>query len=267
MWEDIILSIISIILIILFSRRIYREYKKSDNYLQVLIIALCFSAFITFIMYILDLYNIPTKIGLVNLNYDKWFSFILTGISSFMATMISVTFVTINTDKQLKQQKVNNYEKEVNDNKPYFIYDFGLGIINDELRKNKKEVKLKTNTYSFGALRIVLNNVGVGNAKNIRIKIKNPKVIFDDKFVNNYESFLAKNQQACLDVTGLKYGKTRIDITYEDIKGNRYQQNLIVYPVNTKLKQRNVYDSSILGLDDSKTVIEPPELINKRDLS
>ena len=200
-----VLSYIIIIVITVVS--IYgcvKMYKQSRSLVErTLYILFLIVYFIPIIIYYLDKYDIPTKLGYTNgIDTNRWFDFVSSYIVGIVGAIISGVILVLITLKQIRIQIENN-----------------------------NEIKLKED----GDLHHVffkIENIGLNHGRNINILIKVDDEIDRDFSLNRYQAFIRKEEFVWidlifrLDVNNENNRKIVIEVYYDDLISNRYVQKI-----------------------------------------
>ena len=235
MYLKVILPIIVAIFCIVF---VYINIKKAKSLTEkILYILLLFIYFVPYILYLLDSYNLPTKIGYANkINVDRWFSFISNYVSTIVGTVVSGVILVLITFKQIEVQKNDNREDKRIQNAPLMKYDISNNVLANSVEKKLFNSEGKIYHFFFE-----IENIGLNHAKKIDIKLQS-----DDGWsrcfnVGNNQSILKKGEKYVFDyVINYKKNSDRkkkitILINYFDMLNNQYEQQInIDYYVNNE---------------------------------
>lgn len=227
-----VLSYIIIIVITVVS--IYgcvKMYKQSRSLVErTLYILFLIVYFIPIIIYYLDKYDIPTKLGYTNgIDTNRWFDFVSSYIVGIVGAIISGVILVLITLKQIRIQIENNNDDKRIQNAPIFDY-----VLSNQITVNCKynhEIKLKED----GDLHHVffkIENIGLNHGRNINILIKVDDEIDRDFSLNRYQAFIRKEEFVWidlifrLDVNNENNRKIVIEVYYDDLISNRYVQKI-----------------------------------------
>ena len=228
---NIIILIISLILTGLLIYYCVRMYKKSNGLVErVLYIVFLIVYFIPILVYYLDKYDIPTKIGYFNsMDTNRWFDFVSSYLISIVASIISGAILVLLTIRQIKIQIDNNNDDKRIQNAPIFDY---------ELCNDKNVICKYNHGVDIGEqgnqqhIFFKIENIGLNHSRNINILIKVDGKK-DRKFsLNGYQSFIRKNEFVWIDLIFSlereKKSKRRvtIEVYYDDMINNKYVQRI-----------------------------------------
>ena len=229
----IIITLLSIIFI-------YNRIKKAVSLTEkILYLLLLFVYFVPYFFYILDRYNLPTKLGYIkNLNIDDWFGFLSNYVSSFVGTILSGVILVLITMKQIEIQKKDNREDKRIQNAPLMKYD----ISNNVLKNSVEELLLNADGDIYHIF-FEIENIGLNHAKKINIELRSGDGWSRSFTVGNNQSILKKGESYVFDFV-LNYAKKSnrnkkitILINYSDMLNNQYEQQInIDYYVNDEMR-------------------------------
>lgn len=251
----LILSIVCICLSI-------KMFKSSKTIIEkILYLLLLFIYFVPIIIYLLDRYDIPSKIGYTNsVDISRWFDFISSYISTIVGTIVSGVILVLITIKQINIQiESNNNDKRLQ-NSP--ILDYSLKIANNSKYDYYHNVKLKENGKEYH-IYLKVENIGLNHCRNLNFKIIVDNENDPEFSLNKEQSFLRKDNSVVLDlIFNLDYKKRNersltIIITYEDMLNNRYEQI-----IKSKLLY-NDKDEYGKKINVGELVIEKEKILNK----
>lgn len=228
-----ILSISAAVVSIIKAHKVENDFEKALYY--VILAAILFPI----ILYILDAYNIPTKLGLMdNLNFSKWTKFLTDYVSSIISVFVSSAFLIIITFMQVdvtNQQniKLNNENLRIQ-NFPLLKYYFTGDLIDSDIFNDNHEVILCKNDDETGELDFTMEieNIGLNTARKVYLEIKSDILNIDKNFELYNQSSIEKNQKIKKNIIikGVSSGKYNLDIIvyYQDLLKNWYEQTLHV---------------------------------------
>lgn len=228
-----ILSISATVVSIIKAHKVENDFEKALYY--VILAAILFPI----ILYILDVYNIPTKLGLMdNLNFSKWTKFLTDYVSSIVSVFVSSAFLIIITFMQVdvtNQQniKLNNENIRIQ-NFPLLKYYFTRDLIDSDIFNDNHEVILCKNDDETGELDFTMEieNIGLNTARKVYLEIKSDILNIDKNFELYNQSSIEKNQKIKKNIIiqGVSSGKYNLDIIvyYQDLLKNWYEQTLHV---------------------------------------
>lgn len=188
------------------------------------------------IFFLLDIYNIPTKLGLCeDINIQNWFNF----ISSYFGTGIGII---VSVFIMIYQIKKNNKENAKRDKENLRIQNMPMLKYSIDTEKNESAEPIITNIesgqdYNFN---ILIKNIGLNNIKNIKIDCKIPltnTLIYRILGNNSLEVLEREGKIAINKIFSLKRSEEPYDIDiivyYEDILSNWYRQILNIHYYNS----------------------------------
>lgn len=228
-----ILSISAAVVSVIKVHKVENDFEKALYY--VILAAILFPI----ILYILDAYNIPTKLGLMdNLNFSKWTKFLTDYVSSIISVFVSSAFLIIITFMQVdvtNQQniKLNNENLRIQ-NFPLLKYYFTGDLIDSDIFNDNHEVILCKNDDETGELDFTMEieNIGLNTARKVYLEIKSDILNIDKNFELYNQSSIEKNQKIKKNIIiqGVSSGKYNLDIIvyYQDLLKNWYEQTLHV---------------------------------------
>lgn len=237
MFKIIMYIIIVIIGIVLLYKSI-KIYKESNSSIEKgMYIVFLFVYYIPIILYYLDKYNIPTKLGYTsNVDADRWFNFINSYFASVIGALISGAILIFVTYKQIENDSVekdkNLKEQRRVNNMPVLKYDFNS---NPEVRPNRLMLMSngENNSNDFCILNFDLENIGLNTARNITCSLK----LSDNKFkahsVSSDSNCILKVDD--MQIYGLMVGfdirnsttkKVIVTFFYNDLFNNHYSQDI-----------------------------------------
>ena len=228
---NIIILIISLILTGLLIYYCVRMYKKSNGLVErVLYIVFLIVYFIPILVYYLDKYDIPTKIGYFNsMDTNRWFDFVSSYLISIVASIISGAILVLITIRQIKIQIDSNNDDKRIQNAPIFDYALSNNLLASCKYSHSIEIgEQGKHTHIF----FKLENIGLNHSRNINvlIKVDGKK---DRKFsLNGYQSFIRKNEFVWIDLifsldrNKKAKRKVTIEVYYNDMINNKYVQRI-----------------------------------------
>lgn len=228
-----ILSISAAVVSVIKAHKVENDFEKALYY--VILAAILFPI----ILYILDVYNIPTKLGLMdNLNFSKWTKFLTDYVSSIISVFVSsafliiITFMQVNVTNQ-QNIKLNNENLRIQ-NFPLLKYYFTRDLIDSDIFNDNHEVILCKNDDETGELNFTMEieNIGLNTARKVYLEIKSDILSIDKNFELYNQSSIEKNQKIKKNIIiqGVSSGKYNLDIIvyYQDLLKNWYEQTLHV---------------------------------------
>ena len=251
----IIIFIIMMVLSICF---LCKQFKKNENpFTRAAGIIPLFIVLTTLILFYLDFYDFPSKMGYTqSMNANGWFNYLGQLFASIISGIILIWITLYQIDKQNKN---NKEDKRIN-NAPILKY-----IIQKE--------KVKTSDKPYWCLRngnpyslfINMENIGLNHAKNTRLVVMNDtQKEIGDFIIDGSQSFLKKGENIWLEIIlCFNYDKKnkennvkkiKMIIYYDDLLQNKYRQEI---DLSIYLKEKLNY------FDINSIEIHNEELINK----
>ena len=260
--SDIVIVLFYVVAIYLFVKFI----KKAESiYEKILFILLLFIYFVPLVVYILDIYDIPSKMGYTKkINSIRWFDFISNYVSTISGSVVSGVVLLLITIWQMRKQIDNNNDDKRIQNAPLLKY-----TICDTFTRNSIECYFKneeSNNYNF---LINIENIGLNHARHLKFEIidcddNESKIIKVDKG----QSFLEKNTSITINIIfNFKYQikqnnnkNVNINIYYDDVLQNHYLQT-----IKLVLNFTNKYSNKIKGkiIEVSDMIVCDEELLMK----
>jgi len=254
--EECIIFILQIIISGLIIFFCWKKYTKEENNIyKLLYFTVGISWLILVIIYDLDRYNIPTRLGWVeNTNSQNWLMILGTYIPSIISAIVGAIFLIAVTVKQIEYNRKDNEQRDLENlriqNMPILKYSF-----NSENRDaNELENLIMTNIedgipYNFN---IYLKNVGLNTIKNIKIDFKS------DLINHSIERILGKetlevmekgeekeiNKFFSLKQSDVPY-KVIVIVYYEDVLSNWYKQEIQIEYIATSIFEPGGYIGNI----------------------
>jgi len=279
MYLEIILSILSFI----FSIRLFiKGYKDSENdFEKVLYILLSLAMWIPLIVYLLDRYNIPTKLGCTkNIISSDWVNILTNYSAAIVSTLISAVFLIFVTSKQMEKTykdniKLNNETQRLQ-NLPFLRYSFTRECIERELVSEDQEW-MDSDQSSSGTddidFILKIENIGLNTVRKVFFEIKS-NLFHSKKYVELCnQSNIEKNQIKTKEfiILNVAKGTYQIEITvyYQDLLKNWYKQKIIL---NVSVTNRHdskgcSYINSFTVEDEEEIAKEPSALKKLRNKS
>lgn len=244
---EVIFNLIVVIVTILLIREIY--IKSETIYEKVLCIILVIIIYIPMVIYYFDRYNIASKLGYTqNVNVNRWFEFLTNYIGTVVGTIISSLVVIFLTVKQIQIQINESKENKRIENMPIFKYD-----LSSETDNNVPFVlTILENGGNDYNLFLTIENIGLNHSKNVKYElfVDDKKVEYIGDKVCKMQSFIKKNEKIKLCfLFKFNYGedesqnskKIKIIISYEDLLGNAYKQQIFSDMILTSKSGKKYY--------------------------
>ena len=208
-------------------------YKKMNTFTEK---ALLWTVIIVFFspvfFYLLDVFNIPTNIGMFNNTIpSRWVDFLITYISTIIGTLVSSLVIIITLIIQLKKQEKSNNEDKRIANYPIFDYEIVSGSI--RLCKYSHNIKFKEQSYGEIFTSFKIENIGLNHARNIKIRISVDDKKDEEFSFGGHQFFIKKGDTVWINLIFNKYNDTKItkndvkiEVKYDDLLNNNYKQTI-----------------------------------------
>lgn len=213
---------------------IIKSIKNAESFIEkVLILLSLFIYFVPATIYILDSYNIPTKLNIFNkVNMEKWDDFIVPYINTVVGNIISGVILLLITHWQIKKQIESNNEDKRIQNAPILKYN-----ITNEYIEDSEEIFLlngiskKTHPYNIF---LNIENIGLNHARNFKFDIydiNNKKI--KTYTIDNNQSIIKKDKNIKIDLIidmeiNEKSKIIKLYVFYDDFLKNKYRQEVIL---------------------------------------
>ena len=269
-----ILQFIFSLAIVIFSITIFvKGYNDSESDLEkALYIIMSVACMFPLLIYYLDRYNIPTKLGYTeNIVSRDWVNIITTYSTSIISTLLSAIFLIFITFKQLRETSNDNIrlnnETQRMQNLPYLQYDFTNEIIDKNLCSDKiKLITINDNNNDNDSIdfTIKIKNIGLNTARKVIFELKSDLFEKEEYSELQNQGMLEKNETKEKEVIILNVAKGthRIEIIvyYQDLLKNWYSQKIYLV-----ISVTNIYDSKTGNCDhiDSFIVNDEEKMINE----
>lgn len=263
-------SILSIPSLIISIKLFIKGYKDSENdFEKILYILLSFAIWIPFIVYLLDRYNIPTKLGCTgNINSSDWVNILTDYSAAIISTLISAVFLIFVTSKQMDKTykdniKLNNETQRLQ-NLPFLRYSFTRECIGGELvPENQEWIDSDQPNNGTDNIDFILRmeNIGLNTVRKVFFEIKS-NLFHSKKYIGLCnQSNIEKNQIKTKEfiILNVAKGTYQIEITvyYQDLLKNWYRQKILL-----NISVTNRHDSKGCSHIDS-FIVEDEEIISK----
>lgn len=230
---NFIVAIIIFFISIIFIIKIYRKCKTTYEKIIFILMYLIFLS--PTIVFYLDLYNIPSMFGYNEMiDTQNWLSYIMNYIGTIISAIIGAIILVYMTMYQINK---NNEDNDKRDKENYRVQNMPLlnYIIDGHYKSGEKNDNIKTKcrniTGKMYYLNIKIENIGLGNVKDIIIKIdsdiiEKPQYLISDKSQNILKK--DKSIEICKNIyleENSNY-KLTLDVYYEDLLNNWYFQNV-----------------------------------------
>ncbi len=233
--------IILVLLVTLLIVFLYVEYKRIKNVTDYILYWLIIIIFLSpMIIYYVDIYNIPTKLGLIKEgDPTRWFEFTETYLSTIVGTLVSSLIVILTVLKQIKSQNDSSKEDKRIENAPLIKY-----YIKNEHEQTEKQDFIFNSEGKIYNIFFGVENIGLNHARHIEIIVSCDEEKWSRTFkIRNEQSLLKKDEIYWFDFVinykkkSQKNKKLNILISYYDMLNNRYEQKIHVdYSVSDELR-------------------------------
>lgn len=276
MMEKITQIAITITIIILSIKLFLKGYKdyKSD-FEKTLYIMLSFAIALPLIIYYLDRYDIPSKLGYTkNINSSDWVSMLINYSASIISTLLSAVFLIFVTFKQIEEthkdnMKLNNETLRIQ-NLPLLRYNF--------ISRNQEEMSDENKTFIFSrkddknsdSIEFIMEieNIGLNTARKVYLEINselfNKRKFFELCNQSNIEKNQVKRKKFIIE--NVKKGTYKIEITvyYQDLLKVWYKQKVYLTISMTGIydsKTNNCCQINSFTINDEEMLIKEPKII------
>lgn len=225
----ILLPIITITIVLF----ILYLYKKNIFEEKILLWILIIIFLLPVIFYIIDKFNIPTKMGMFqNTNSERWFNFFIEYMSTIIGTIVSSLVVVFTLVIQLKKQNESEQEEKRINNIPILDYEIRNDI--NVICKYAHDIKDNSKDYKEYPIFFHIKNIGLNHARNIEIQVTIDKVKDKEFNFEGHKNFIKKEEEIWIKLIAhlhfeekkVSNKKCTITIKYSDLLNNNYQQNI-----------------------------------------
>lgn len=211
---------------------VIKNIKRAESFFEKTFILLYLFVYsVPATLYILDAYNIPTKLNIFSkVNMGKWNDFMGPYITTIVGNIVSGAILLLITRWQIgKQIESNNEDKRIQ-NAPILKYN-----ITNEYIEGSEEFHLlnginkKTHPYNIF---LNIENIGLNHARNFKIDIyginnKRLKTYTND----NNQSIIKKDENIKIDLIidlekNEKSKIIKLYVFYDDFLKNKYRQDV-----------------------------------------
>ena len=275
-----ITQIILTIVVLIFSIKLFvKGYKDSKSeFEKVLYTILSFAIMFPLIVYYLDRYNIPSKLGYTeNIISSDWVSILTNYSVAIISTLLSAVFLIFVTFKQMDETykdnlKLNNETQRIQ-NLPFLRYNFTHERLEDEFfGENQKWIfSNQDNSYSDSIdFTMEIENIGLNAVRKVYFEVESELFNKKEKFELCNQSNIEKNQKKKKEfiITNVSKGNYKIEIVvyYQDLLKNWYKQK-----VHLTISVTNIYDSKThdcnqinsVVVDDEEKLSREPAFVKK----
>lgn len=213
---------------------IIKSIKKAESFIEkVLILLSLFIYFVPATIYILDSYNIPTKLNIFNkVNMEKWNDFLVPYINTVVGNIVSGVILLLITHWQIKRQIESNNDDKRIQNAPIMKYD----ITNEYIDGSEQFFLFNGMNKKTRPCNIFLKieNIGLNHARHFKIDIHD---IGNEKIktytIDSNQSIIKKDEKITIDLIIDMEKKEnskiiKLYVFYDDFLKNKYKQEVIL---------------------------------------
>lgn len=285
---DIIQGVLTVVVLTFFIKFFVKVYKESKSDLEKIVyVMLSLAIMFPVVVYYLDRYNIPSKLGHTeNIISSDWVSILTNYSAAIFSTLLSAVFLIFITFKQMDETykdniklnnkvykdniKLNNETQRIQ-NLPLLRYDFIQESLEGEMfDENKKWIFSNQDDSNIDSIDFTMEieNIGLNTVRKVYLEVESE--LFDKK--ENFElcnqSNIEKSQKKKKEfiITNVAKGTYKIEITvyYQDLLKNWYKQK-----VHLTISVTNIYNSNTnsnnqinsVVVDDEEMLINEPSVI------
>lgn len=267
-------QIILTIGILVFSIKLFvKGYKDSkSDFEKVLYTMLSFAIILPLIVYYLDRYNIPSKLGYTeNIISSDWVSILTNYSAAIISTLLSAVFLIFITLKQMDETykdniKLNNETQRIQ-NLPLLRYDFTLERLEGEMfDENKKWIFSNQDDSNSDSIDFTMEieNIGLNTVRKVYLEVESELFNQKENFELCNQSNIEKNQLKKKEfiITNVAKGTYKIEITvyYQDLLKNWYKQK-----VHLTISVTNIYDSKTYDYNQINSIVVTDEEMLSRE--
>lgn len=267
-------QIILTIGILVFSIKLFvKGYKDSkSDFEKVLYTMLSFAIILPLIVYYLDRYNIPSKLGYTeNIISSDWVSILTNYSAAIISTLLSAVFLIFITFKQMDETykdniKLNNETQRIQ-NLPLLRYDFTLERLEGEMfDENKKWIFSNQDDSNSDSIDFTMEieNIGLNTVRKVYLEVESELFNQKENFELCNQSNIEKNQLKKKEfiITNVAKGTYKIEITvyYQDLLKNWYKQK-----VHLTISVTNIYDSKTYDYNQINSIVVTDEEMLSRE--
>lgn len=274
-------QIILIIGILIFSIKLFiKGYKEPKNdFEKILYILLSAAIIFPLIIYYLDKYNIPSKLGYTeNIISSDWVGILTNYSAAIISTLISTVFLIYITFTQIDETykdniKLNNENQRIQ-NLPLLKYNFTHERLEGEMIDENKKWILSNrgdSNNNFIDFTIEIENIGLNTARKVYLEMESELFNKKEIFELCNQSSLEKNElkKREIIITNITKGNYKIEITiyYQDLLKNWYRQKINLSISVTNIFDSNTHDKSQINtfvVDDEERLSKQPRFISKK---
>lgn len=267
-------QIILTIGMLVFSIKLFvKGYKDSkSDFEKVLYTMLSFAIILPLIVYYLDRYNIPSKLGYTeNIISSDWVSILTNYSAAIISTLLSAVFLIFITFKQMDETykdniKLNNETQRIQ-NLPLLRYDFTLERLEGEMfDENKKWIFSNQDDSNSDSIDFTMEieNIGLNTVRKVYLEVESELFNQKENFELCNQSNIEKNQLKKKEfiITNVAKGTYKIEITvyYQDLLKNWYKQK-----VHLTISVTNIYDSKNYDCNQINSIVVTDEKMLSRE--
>lgn len=232
--EEIIAKIIVLIFCGLGIYSIIKNIKNAESFIEkILILLSLFIYFIPATIYILDSYDIPTKLRIFNkVDIERWNNFLVPYINTIVGNVVSGVVLLLITYWQIRKQVESNNEDKRIQNAPVMKYDITNEYIDDSEQFYLFN-GIDKNTHPCNIF-LKIENIGLNHARHFKIDIHD---IGNEKIrtytIDSNQSIIKKDEKITIDLIIAMEKKEnskiiKLYVFYDDILKNKYKQEVIL---------------------------------------
>lgn len=261
---EIITQIILTIGILGFSIKLFiKGYNDSkSDFEKVLYIMLSFAIVFPLIVYYLDRYNIPSKLGHTeNIVSSDWVSVLTNYSAAIISTLLNAVFLIFITFKQMDKTykdniKLNNENQRIQ-NLPLLRYNFTNEILEGKMfDENKKWIFSNQGDSNSNSINFTMEieNIGLNTVRKVYLEVEselfNKKENFELCSQSNIEKNHLKKKEFIITNVAKGTYKIKITVYYQDLLKNWYKQK-----VHLIISVTNNYDSKSLNCNQINSIV------------
>lgn len=222
--------------IVRFAYKEYKEYKKFDDTEKTIAMITIIAFLFPIITLIMDLWNIPTKFGLLkNIDANNWHNFFGTYFSTLISTLLSTGFLILITFKQLNCTYQDNDKLGKEQLRLQNIPVLKFSCNNTNVDNSKYIVYVDCNEETKNnemILTLEIKNVGLGTAQNIQIQIivgieNNEQKMGQENQIIEINETIKESIKFEMPINHSPISKElTILVFYDDLLANKYVQKL-----------------------------------------
>lgn len=279
-----ITQILLTIIIFIFSIKLFiKGYKDSKSeFEKVLYIMLSCAIMFPLLVYYVDRYNIPSKLGYTeNIISSDWLSILTNYSAAIISTLLSAAFLIFITFKQMDETykdnvklndrvykdniKLNNETQRIQ-NLPLLRYDFTHERLEGEIfGENQKWIFSNQDDSNSDSIDFTMEieNIGLNTVRKVYLEVESELFNKKENFELCNQSNIEKNQTKKKEfiIINVAKGTHKIEITvyYQDLLKNWYKQKVYVTIAVTNIYDSKTHDSNQIN----SVIVEDEEMLSK----